>query len=134
MSALTSIKAAFNVIFGKTLTSLPEPTRVPPMPAVQTAKAPLTSNTTEQPALNISKGNTMDYILLVSTLINSIKTIESLMPKSPGTDKFNAVIAMIEAIFGSVAPMLPQLQALATVLVTGFNAVGIFVKKTPVAA
>lgn len=75
------------------------------------------------------KGTTMNFILLISTIISSIKSVELLMPSSAGADKLNAVIIMIEGVMGSVAPLLPAITSIIATLVAGFNAVGIFSKK-----
>lgn len=71
----------------------------------------------------------MNYILLISTLISSVKAIESLMPSSAGKDKTLAVITMVEGVVGSVQPMLPAIESLIGTLVAGFNATGLFQKK-----
>lgn len=71
----------------------------------------------------------MDYLTLVKTLISAVKTVETLMPNSPGKDKFNVAVELVGSVMGDVAPILPELGALATLLVEGFRAVGVFVKK-----
>ena len=70
----------------------------------------------------------MNMILLMSTLISTIKTIETLMPNSPGKDKREAVVALIEGIFGSVSSGMPQIIDLIKHIVDAFNALGIFKK------
>ena len=70
----------------------------------------------------------MNYLIMISTLISAIKTIEALMPNSPGKDKRDAVIAMIDGIFGSVSAALPQITDLIKNIVDAFNAIGIFKK------
>lgn len=76
----------------------------------------------------------MNYLLLLQTLTGAIKAVEALMPASAGKDKFDAAIMLVESVVGSVAPMLPQLQAIAALVVTGLHAVGAFTKSTPPAA
>lgn len=71
----------------------------------------------------------MNYMLLLSTLIAAVKAVEQLMPDSPGKEKFDAAVAMTEAVVGSVSPMIPALLTVATTLVTGFRASGLFTKK-----
>lgn len=71
----------------------------------------------------------MNYLILISTLISAIKSIEQLMPTSPGKEKAEAVITLIEGIIGSVSPLLPAIQSLITMIVTGLNASGVFSKK-----
>lgn len=70
----------------------------------------------------------MNYLTLISTLISAVKTIEALMPNSPGKEKREAVIAMIEGIFGSVSAALPQITELIKHIVDAFNALGVFKK------
>lgn len=71
----------------------------------------------------------MNYLLIINTLIASIKAVEQLMPDSKGKEKFDAVIVMIESVVGSVSPLLPALEMIATTLVHGFRASGLFTKK-----
>ena len=68
----------------------------------------------------------MNYILVIKTLTASIKAVESLMPESSGKDKFDAAIAMVEAVTGSVQGALTALHAVATIIVTGLRATGVF--------
>jgi hypothetical protein len=71
----------------------------------------------------------MNFILLISTIISAVKSIELLMPASTGKEKLDAVITTVEGIMGTVSPILPAVQALVATIVTGFNALGIFTKK-----
>jgi hypothetical protein len=72
----------------------------------------------------------MNYLLLIQTLIAAIKSVEQLMPASSGKEKFDAAVALVEAVVGEVSPMLPVLASLATMLVNGFRASGLFAAKT----
>lgn len=71
----------------------------------------------------------MNYFLMIKTFIAAVKTIETLMPDSAGKDKFDAVMLIVEEVIGSVSSFAPQLQALATLLVTGLRATGAFSTK-----
>ena len=71
----------------------------------------------------------MNYPLLLTTLISSIKAVETLMPSSQGKDKFDAAIVLVEAALGSVQSILPSLQPIATLLVNAFRASGAFAPK-----
>ena len=73
----------------------------------------------------------MNYILIVQTLVASIKAVEQLMPDSPGKDKFDAAIALVESVAGSVQSVLPALQAIATLVVNALRVTGVFAKKVP---
>lgn len=73
----------------------------------------------------------MNYITLLKTLIDAIKTVEGLMPASTGKDKFDACIAIVEEVVGDVTPMLAPLAAVATVVVNALRRAGIF--QTPAA-
>lgn len=74
----------------------------------------------------------MNYLVLIQTLIQAIHTVEAMMPTSAGKQKFDAAIAIVEGVVGSVGPMLPQLVSIATMVVNGLRAVGTF--KTPAPA
>ena len=71
----------------------------------------------------------MNYLLTIKTLISAIKAIESLMPDSKGKEKFDAALSLVESIVGDVTPMIPALQAIATLVVSGLRATGVFAKK-----
>jgi len=76
----------------------------------------------------------MNYILLVKTFISAIKSVETLMPDSPGKEKFDAAIALVEGVIGDVAPMLPALESIATMVVNGLRSSGVFKAKQAPAA
>ena len=71
----------------------------------------------------------MNYILTIKTLISAIKAVEALMPASKGKEKFDAALALVEAVVGDVTPIIPALQAIAALVVTGLRATGIFAQK-----
>jgi len=71
----------------------------------------------------------MNYLILIRTLIVAIKTVESLMPDSPGKEKFDAAIAIVEGVVGSVTDKLPVLQSLATDVVNALRLAGVFKAK-----
>jgi hypothetical protein len=75
----------------------------------------------------------MNYILLVKTFISAVKSVETLMPDSKGKEKFDAAIALVEGIIGDVQPMLPALEGVATLVVNGLRASGVFKAKAPAA-
>jgi predicted butyrate kinase (DUF1464 family) len=79
------------------------------------------------------KGITVNYVLLIKTFIAAVKSIETLMPDSKGKEKFDAAIALVEGVIGDVQPMLPALEAVATMVVNGLRASGVFKAKTPAA-
>lgn len=66
-----------------------------------------------------------NYVLLISTLLQLIKQIETLMPDSPGVDKLNAVLAAVEGLFGQVQGLAPIVNTFVATL----NASGVFGKK-----
>lgn len=68
----------------------------------------------------------MNYKLLIATLIAAIKSVEALMPDSPGKEKFDAAIAMVEGVVGELTELLPALQLVATTVVSGLRAAGVF--------
>ena len=68
----------------------------------------------------------MNYLILIKTLIQAIKAVESLMPTSTGKDKFDACIAIVEEVVGDVSPLLASLEIIATNVVTMLRKAGIF--------
>ncbi len=85
------------------------------------------------------KGNTMNILTLIPTIINAIKTVEAAAtapnadgtPQEPSTgqQRFDAMIAIVESIYGSTVTLLPVIQMLATTLVEAYRAKGLFAKK-----
>ena len=75
----------------------------------------------------------MNYRLLITTLIAAIKTVEALMPASSGKEKFDAAIVMVEGVVGELDGLLPALQAVATTVVNGLRAAGVFARDKPAA-
>lgn len=71
---------------------------------------------------------------LLPLVIQLVKQVEVMMPNSAGVDKANAVIASVEAMCGTLGPMLPIIQSFITVVVGGFNSLGLFHKATAPAA
>jgi hypothetical protein len=68
----------------------------------------------------------MNYMLLIQTMISSIHAVEQLMPESTGKQKFDAAVTMVEAVIGDVQPMIPALTMVATTIVNGLRAAGVF--------
>lgn len=73
----------------------------------------------------------MNYKLLIATFIALMHHVEELMPDSPGKEKFDAVITMLEAVTGDLSAVTPTLLRTATTLVKAWKALGIFKSKTP---
>ena len=80
-------------------------------------------------ALPFTKELQMSYLVLLSTLISSIKQVELLMPASTGKDKFDATIIIVEGVVGEVQSILPAIAPIVENLVAAFNKTGLFVKK-----
>jgi hypothetical protein len=85
----------------------------------------------------IIKGNTMNVLNILATIIASVKAVEAIVntPNADGTinkptgqEKLDAAIAMIEAVEGTVLPMLPAVKAMIGSLVALFNLRGLFHK------
>ena len=72
----------------------------------------------------------MNYLILIQTMIAAIHTVEALMPDSPGKDKFNAALAIVEGIIGDVKAQQPALEKLATTVVNALRLLGVFKVKT----
>lgn len=71
----------------------------------------------------------MNYVLLIKTFISAVKSVEALMPESKGKEKFDAAIAMVEEVFGTLESMIPALLLVATTVVNGLRAAGVFKAK-----
>jgi hypothetical protein len=76
------------------------------------------------------------YLTILKTLLATIKTVEALMPDSPGKDKFDACISIVSAVAGDVTGILPQLTTIVGDVVDGLHAVGLFTHSAdaPIAA
>ena len=53
-----------------------------------------------------------------------------MLPQGSGQEKLAAVIATVEAIYGALGEAMPAITNFIAVVVQGFNAVGLFHKKT----
>jgi len=71
----------------------------------------------------------MNYLVLIPTIIELIKSIEILLPQSSGKDKLAAVIAAVANIAGEASDIAPKLTPLISAIVAGLNILGIFKKK-----
>ena len=76
----------------------------------------------------------MNYIMLIPTIIDLIKSVEILLPASSGKDKLDAVLTAITALTGEAVNLAPKLTPLISTIVTALNLLGVFSKKAaPVA-
>ena len=71
----------------------------------------------------------MNYFLMIRTFLSAVKTVEALMPASPGKEKFDAALAIVEGVIGNVESYAPALKMLATLAVTTYRATGSFAAK-----
>lgn len=71
----------------------------------------------------------MQYLILIKTFIAAIKTVEQLMPDSKGKEKFDAALAIVSEIVSVADAQIPALQAVATLVVNGLRAAGVFKAK-----
>jgi len=71
----------------------------------------------------------MNYVLLIQTIINAVKSIEELMPESKGKEKLDAAVALVEGVFGSLAGNYAAISKVIATVVSALNAIGIFKKK-----
>lgn len=72
----------------------------------------------------------MKTIELIKAFLAAIRVVEQLMPQSPGKEKFDAAVAIVEDALGSVQDKIPALQSLATLAVNALRATGVFKAKT----
>ena len=79
----------------------------------------------------------MNVLNILNTIIASVKAIEAAVvtpnadgsvTKPSGQEKLDAAITLIEAVEGTVTPMLPAITAMISTLVSLFNLKGIFHK------
>lgn len=68
----------------------------------------------------------MQYVLIIQSLLQLIKAIESFMPNSSGKDKLSAVLTALEGLYGEVPNVIPVINTFVATL----NASGVFSKKT----
>ena len=93
---------------------LAEPAKYPPMPPYKVTQ--------------------MNYITLIPTIIDLIKSVEILLPASSGKEKLDAVLTAITTLVGEVTDLAPKLTPLISAIVKGLNVLGIFSRKpAPVA-
>lgn len=73
--------------------------------------------------------NIVIILQLIPAIITALKAIEDAIPGSGmGEQKLAAVRAMLEVIDGSVSKLWPQISGVIGVLVSLFNATGVFKK------
>lgn len=72
----------------------------------------------------------MNYITMIPFIISTIRALEDLMPQSPGTEKFSALVSTIESVYGSIVSDQPALQKYVTGVVNLLKLLGVF-KSSP---
>lgn len=75
--------------------------------------------------------NSIQIVTLITAVIDAVKLIENMMPDSAGKDKLDAVLALVEKLFGPVTDLLPKVAGIVSLTVSTFNTLGIFKKSTP---
>ena len=76
-------------------------------------------------------GNIVIILQLIPALITALKAIEEAIPGSgKGEQKLSAIRGILEAVDGSITSLWPQISSVISVLVTLFNATGVFKKST----
>lgn len=69
----------------------------------------------------------MNYLILIPTLIEIVKTVEKLMPEGGrGKEKLAAVRAMVEGVYGDVSAAWPNIEGVITLFVRLANVTGVF--------
>ena len=75
--------------------------------------------------------NLVIILQLIPALITALKAIEEAIPGSgKGEQKLSAIRGILEAVDGSITSLWPQISSVISVLVTLFNATGVFKKST----
>ena len=73
--------------------------------------------------------NLVIILQLIPALITALKAIEEAIPGSgKGEQKLSAIRGILEAVDGSITSLWPQISSVVSVLVTLFNATGVFKK------
>ena len=74
--------------------------------------------------------NLVIILQLIPALITALKAIEEAIPGSgKGEQKLSAIRGILEAVDGSITSLWPQISSVVSVLVTLFNATGVFKKE-----
>lgn len=69
----------------------------------------------------------MNYLILIPTIIEIVKTVEKLMPEGgKGKEKLAAVRAMVEGVYGDVSAAWPQIETVISLFVRLANVAGVF--------
>ena len=76
-----------------------------------------------------SKGNTMNYFLLIPQIIATVKALEELLPDTPGKQKFEMLLKTLEDIYGTVVENIPALEKFVTAVVNIAKVLGVFKSK-----
>lgn len=71
-----------------------------------------------------------NILTLIPIIISAVKAIEQMLPSGSGQEKLAAVIATIENIYGALGDAMPAITNFIGVVVAGFNAIGLFKKRT----
>lgn len=74
--------------------------------------------------------NPTNIMALFKAVVDCVKLVESLLPASAGKDKLDAVLAMVEQLFGPLTELIPKIASMVTVIVATFNAIGVFKKSS----
>ena len=73
--------------------------------------------------------NLIQILKLIPVLFEIIKAVESALPEGgKGKEKLQLVRSFIEALFGDVAEMWPNIEKIITNIVAFLNATGVFKK------
>lgn len=71
----------------------------------------------------------MNYLALIPTIVEIIKTVEQLMPEGGrGKEKLAAVRAMVEGVYGDITGAWPQIETVIGLFVRLANLSGKFKK------
>lgn len=76
--------------------------------------------------------NYLSILALVPQLIELIKSIESVYPNSgQGANKLQLVLDLVLSLNKDLAPLIPQITSVISVLVSFMNKIGLFKSSTP---
>jgi len=79
------------------------------------------------------KGNKMNLLNLLKAIFEIVKLIEAALPDSPGREKLEATLELINDKAGAAVAAMPVVVTFVNGAVAVLNAFGVFRKKTPAA-
>ena len=71
----------------------------------------------------------MNFLALIPVIFQVVQAVENLFPNSPGKEKFDTALKIIEQIYADVEANLPTVTGIINSAVSLLNMTGVFTKK-----